>query len=132
MKAHAIGVDIGGTKIAAGIVAGDGRLTERYVLPTSSTQGAAAVLETALEAARQVLAVALASGIPILAAGVGAAGHIDHERGVVTYAANTLPGWAGIDIRTAMKNALNLPVTVDNDVNTMALGEQYIGAGRPF
>jgi glucokinase len=51
---------------------------------------------------------------------------------VITYASDNLPGWTGTDLAAAFSEAFGLPVSVDNDVNAMALGERIFGAGRGF
>jgi len=127
-----LGIDIGGTKIAAALVRPDGSIAAAQHVPTPAAEGARAVLEATLAAGRSVLDTAAAQGVEVLAAGVGAAGHVDHGRGVIMYAAGTLPGWAGTELRGALQAAFGLPVAVDNDVNAMALGEARFGAGRSF
>lgn len=130
MTVRALGVDIGGSKIAAALVAPDG--TTSQILRTSTPVGAGpqAILEAALTLGRTVLTNAVDQ--QVVAVGIGSSGHVDHRRGVITYAADTLPGWAGTDLTEAFGTGFNLPVSVDNDVNAMALGEQRFGAGQGF
>ena len=61
--------------------------------------GPAAVLQAALAVGREVLA--SAGQRQVVAVGVGSAGQVDHERGVITYATDTLPEWAGTDLAGA-------------------------------
>ena len=128
---HVLALDIGGSKIAAAIVAGDGSLSSLRLAPTPACAGPLAVLSATIEVARQVMAGPLAREVELLGVGVGAAGHVDHDRGTITYASGTLPGWAGTPVAAELSAALGLPVVVDNDVNAMALGEGRFGAGRP-
>jgi glucokinase len=116
----ALGVDIGGTKIAAGVVRADGELLSHAVVPTLAATGG--VLDRALGLARDLVRTAPAD---VAACGVGTAGTV--VDGVVTHATSALPGWAGNDLRSAFAAGLDLPVVVRNDVHAWALGETRFG-----
>lgn len=120
-----LGIDIGGTKIAGAVVTAQGRVLRRLETPTPAQEGGARVLEAAL-----ALAQSLGAGEPIKAVGIGAGGQIDPARGVVLSATNLLPGWAGVDIKTAFAQSLGVPTFVDNDVNALAMGEARFGAAQ--
>lgn len=124
-----LGIDIGGTKIAGGLVDGatGNILGAARRVPTNAGQGGAVVLARALDLARTLVAAAPA---PPAAVGVGAGGQIDPRSGVVISATDVLPGWAGTPLRDAFASALGLPTAVDNDVNALAIGEARFGAGR--
>ncbi|WP_254909845.1 ROK family protein [Micromonospora sp. NBS 11-29] len=62
--------------------------------------------------------------------GVGTAGTVDPTRGVIRYATDSLPGWAGTPVADALAARLGRPVRVTNDVSAAALGESWAGAGR--
>lgn len=130
MTVRALGIDIGGSKIAAAVVAADGTTGQIQRVPTPVSSGPDAILQAALVLGQRVRADA--GHEQVVAIGIGSAGHVDHERGVITYAADTLPGWTGTDLAGVFGDAFNLPVSVDNDVNAMALGEQRFGAGRGY
>lgn len=115
------GVDVGGTKIAAGAVGADGTLLRRHTVATPAADGPAAVLDAVATAVR-------ALGVPIVAAGVGSAGVIDAGSGMVLSATGALPGWAGTDLRGELGARLGVPVAVDNDVHAHAVGETWRGA----
>ncbi len=121
-----LGIDIGGTKIAGGLVTEEGRVVhaDRRLTPLT---GGAAILEAALSLARglTVEPVGLLSSI-----GVGTGGQVDTERGVIVSATDILPGWAGTEVKSAFEQAFGLPCFVDNDVNALAAGEARFGAGR--
>ncbi|MDG4768343.1 ROK family protein [Solwaraspora sp. WMMD406] len=119
-----IGVDIGGTKIAAALVGVDGAVGPLRRVPTPAADGAAAVLAAAVDLASQ--ARRDAAGTPV-ACGVGTAGTVD-PAGRITHATDTLPGWRGTDVRAAFTAALGLRVVVSNDVHAMAAGEARRGA----
>ncbi|MGC8779773.1 MAG: ROK family protein [Anaerolineae bacterium] len=128
MTRYAIGLDIGGTKIAAGLVSEDGVVTAYRVAATPVADGVTAILSTALDMCRDV--VAEGHGLYITGIGIGSAGQVDVERGVVTYASDTLPGWGGLALAEAFERAIGLPAIADNDVNALAIGESRFGAGR--
>ena len=121
-----LGLDVGGTKIAGGLVTGDGQVVLSRRVPTPLT-GRTDLLGALIGLAQSLLAEAPE---PPIAVGVGTGGQVDVERGFVLAASNLLPGWTGTDVRGALEAALNLPVFVDNDVNALAVGEGRFGAAR--
>jgi glucokinase len=129
-----LGIDIGGTKIAGGIVeAVTGRVLHADRVPTDAAEGGAAVLLRALDLGRRLLVDAVAKNIAAPSAvGVGAGGQIDSASGVVLSATDILPGWAGTRLKDGFSEAFGLPVASDNDVNALAAGENRFGAGRGF
>src|SRR5919202_3843821 len=132
MKPYALGIDIGGTKIAAGLVTATGALSHKQVFATPAALGADSILQTAITAGQDVLSAARHAGLDVVAAGAGSAGHVDRRRGTISYAAALLPGWTGLELARELQTALELPVSVENDVNAMALAEAHFGAGRDF
>lgn len=121
-----LGIDIGGTKIAGGLVTGEGRVTLSGRCPTLLT-GGSSILEAALGLARTLRE---AAPEPPSAIGIGTGGQVDTERGVIVSATDLLPGWAGTEVKPAFEQAFGLPCFVDNDVNALAVGEARFGAGR--
>ena len=121
-----LGIDIGGTKIAGGLVTSEGRVTLSDRRPTPLA-GGASILEAALELARTLRDAAPG---PLSGIGIGTGGQVDVERGVIVSATEILPGWAGTDVKTAFERTFGLPCFVDNDVNALAVGEARFGAGR--
>ncbi|MFC6063784.1 ROK family protein [Streptomyces ochraceiscleroticus] len=124
MTATLLGVDVGGTKIAAGVVSADGALLASLVRPTPAAQGRTAVLDAIAAAVRELPGWDGAEGL-----GIGTGGVIDRDRGVVRSANALLPGWAGTRLREELSARLGLPVAADNDANVFALAEQTYGAG---
>lgn len=122
-----IGVDIGGTKIAAGIVTASGEMIARHEQPTPVTGGGEVILNDAIDAAKAVLRTA---SVPVVAVGVGAGGQIDPVHGVVFSATDVIPGWKGIKIAESFSRELGIPAFADNDVNVLALAESRFGAAR--
>jgi len=131
----AIGIDLGGTNIKAGIVRdSDGRVLARFGVPTKGHEGREGVLTRMVEVARKALESsemreATAAGAAPAGIGIGSPGAIDAERGYV-YRADNIPGWSGTDIAGSFRKQFALPVFVQNDANLYALGEYLFGAGK--
>ncbi len=124
---HYVGIDIGGTKTAAGLVSSDGRVVQREERPTPAEEGGSRVLAAAID-----LATGFVQSSGVAAIGIGAGGQIDSTQGVVVSATDLLPGWAGTDLRSAFAGTFGVPVFVDNDVNAHCLGECMFGVARGF
>ncbi|WP_078888204.1 ROK family protein [Streptomyces sclerotialus] len=119
-----LGVDVGGTKIAAGVVSPEGTLLASVVRPTPAAQGRTAVLDAIAAAVRELPGREGAVGL-----GIGTGGVVDRDQGVVLSANALLSGWAGTRLSEELGDRLGLPVTADNDANVFALAEQTYGAG---
>ncbi|MEV0344468.1 ROK family glucokinase [Nonomuraea sp. NPDC050680] len=117
-----IGVDIGGTKVAAGVVNDDGEVIAHALKPTPADQPEQ-VAATVAEVVRE-----LAQGREIEAVGVGAAGFVDETRSVVRFAPNL--AWREEPLQKKISGLIGLPVVIENDANAMAWGETKFGAGR--
>ncbi|GAB3495879.1 ROK family glucokinase [Nocardiopsis coralliicola] len=122
-RAPAIGVDIGGTKIAAGAVDAEGTVLASTRRPTPF--GDAAALAEAVAAA----VAELRAEVPGAAAvGIGTAGFVDEERARIILAGNL--GLRGEPVRDRIAALVGLPVVVENDANAAAWAEARFGAGR--
>jgi glucokinase len=120
-EGHAIGVDLGGTKILAGVVARDGSVVRRHERPTP--QDSQEHVLTEIEAAVTALL-----DDSVVAAGFGVPSPIDQARGVVVRCVN-LP-LEDAPLRDRMRERFGIPVGLDNDANAAAIGEWRAGAGR--
>ena len=118
-----LGIDIGGTKIAAGLVDETGAVLRQSRCPTPMT-GGASILRAALGLAEEYRAE------PLCAVGVGTGGQVNADLGTIVSATDLLPGWAGTAVKAAFEAAFGVPCAVDNDVNALAVGEHRFGAGR--
>ncbi|MDG9700886.1 ROK family glucokinase [Streptomyces sp. DH37] len=116
-----IGVDIGGTKIAAGVVDEEGTILETSTVPTPPT--ADGVIDAIAEAVRTV-----STGHEIEAVGIGAAGYVDDKRATVLFAPNIK--WRNEPLKDKVEQRVDLPVVVENDANAAAWGEYRFGAGQ--
>ncbi len=119
--ALAIGVDIGGTKVAAGVVDEDGRIlaVERRATPGADVAQTEQVI---VEVVAELLA-----DHDAVAVGIGAAGWIDRERATVLFSPHL--AWRGEHLQAALAARISRPVLVDNDANGAAWAEFRFGAG---
>lgn len=116
-----IGVDIGGTKILAGVVDETGAILDRVKVPTprDSAQTAAAIAQAAQTVRKDY---------PVEAVGLGAAGFISADRATVLVAPNM--SWHDEPLKARIESLIDLPVVVENDANAAAWGEALFGAGQ--
>jgi len=121
MSTRVIGVDVGGTKILAGLVERGGGVESHRETPTplGSQAEVLAALDEAVESLRDERVVALGFGLP---------SQIDQRTGTVRGSVN-IP-LDELDFRTRMSERFGLPVEIDNDANAAALAEHIAGAGR--
>lgn len=125
------GVDIGGTKLAIGLVALDGRVIDavtRYDHVQKEPEGIVAEIA---ETIRGLLERGGYDEGQLLGVGVGTAGHLRYREGVLITMSN-LHGFKGFPLRAALQRSLRAPVNVDNDANAQAYGEYRYGAGRGY
>lgn len=118
----AIGIDIGGTKVAGGLVAPDGGILARARRLTPSRD--------ALEVQRTIVEVVdeLRAGHDVVGVGIGAAGFVDADRARVLFAPHL--AWRNEPLRDSIAAAVGLPVIVENDANAAAWAEWRFGAAR--
>jgi glucokinase len=117
-----IGVDVGGTKIAAGVVESDGTIIDearRDSPATSQPEIVAAIVDIVDE---------LSARNDVEAIGIGAAGFIDASRSTVLFAPNL--AWRDAPLKRDVEAKTSLPTVVENDANAAAWGEFTFGAGR--
>ncbi len=117
-----LALDVGGTKLAAGVVDRDGRLLRRSSCPTPVGDDGEAVLGALLGVAAEV------SAGDEHAVGVGSGGPM--TRGGESVSPLNIPAWREFPLRSRLAEALAIPVHVDNDAKALALGEGWRGAGR--
>jgi glucokinase len=119
-----LGVDIGGTKIAAGVVDEHGVVLARGRRETPHRSTAPSLVEDAIVGLVQ----ALTSTHSVGAVGIGAAGFVDDARAAVLFSPHL--SWRREPLREALGRRLDVPVVVENDANCAAWGEWRFGAGR--
>jgi len=126
---HALGIDLGGTKILAGVI----DLERGKVLSTAKQrsqvdQGPDELLARLVETSRE--AIQAAKGVRPEAVGIGAPGQIDYKRGVLILGPNLGQHMDNLPLASLLGKRLDLPVTLGNDVQVAAVGEHRFGAGK--
>lgn len=126
-----LGLDIGGTKIAAGLVGRAGIVVKKTEEPTNAHLGFSGIL-TSVEECLKNLSPERVAGV-----GIGVAGQVDTEKGILVYAPN-MPKIKNAPIVTEIRRLLGKRISskglikVDNDANCFVLAEHRVGAGKGF
>ncbi|KOP65249.1 hypothetical protein AMS62_08310 [Bacillus sp. FJAT-18019] len=130
LQVYAIGVDVGGTKIHAGIANKQGDVL--YSVNLATLAGEKKVPDRIVEAIEVLMAEAPKpeGGYSIQGIGIGTAGQVDQSDGSIRFASDILPGYTGVPLKRIIEKRFGLPVYVDNDVNVLVLTEKTLGAGR--
>lgn len=117
-----IGVDVGGTKVAAGVVNEYGRIVEKLkrFTPAASPGGTISVIAGVVNE--------LLGRYEIEAVGIGAAGFVDQTRSTVLFAPNL--AWRDEPVKKLVEERIGRPVVVENDANAAAWAEAKLGAAR--
>lgn len=121
-----IGLDIGKTKIATGLVTTYGKVILKNQVPTDMEKGGEAILGQCRELVRQILNSSNAKPEGI---GIGSSGVVEPEKGIIV-SSGSIAGWRDIRIKERFEKEFKIPVAVDNDVHVAALGEHLFGAGK--
>lgn len=122
----AIGIDLGGTKIAAAVLDRHGDAHGELSAPTPTASAEEVVAQTI--ALAQGLLSSLSQREQVVAIGIGAPGTVDFSTGRVIFAPN-LP-LRDLELKNLLEREMGLPAFVDNDGNLAALGESTFGAGK--
>jgi glucokinase len=134
-KKWIVGVDLGGTNIAIGVLpmdGGDGEVLVRRTVATEAQRGAKFVVDRIIglieDAIGEVLARYGGERGDVAGIGIGSPGPLDRATGTVINTPNL--GWRNFPLRDLIANAVGLPATLDNDANCATYGEWWLGAGR--
>jgi glucokinase len=125
---YVVGVDLGGTKTAAGVVGEDGSVLVQGQIPTKNRDGGEAILDATAVLVRFLMDRAAGQGATVDAVGVGSAGVINAAEGTVVSATDAILDWTGTHITAGLQARLGLPAAVVNDVHAHAMGEAWLGA----
>jgi len=128
-ESYYIGIDIGATLVKLGIVTGDGKLVAKEQIETAEITDPMLLVTVASDTIDSLLLRSLIEKKSVAATGIGAPGWVDYTRGIVHDLTN-IPHWKDFPLAERMKAATGLESFVDNDVNVMAVGELFHGAGR--
>ncbi|MDX5481361.1 MAG: ROK family protein [Hymenobacteraceae bacterium] len=119
-----LGIDIGATKVHAGVVQ-DGRLVKEVRFPTSSQAPKEQVISELIQGITPLV------DAEVIGIGVGVPGLVDEEKGIVCDVQN-IPSWKEVYLKDALESHFNLPVYITNDANSFAAGEKIFGKAKEF
>jgi glucokinase len=128
MDSWVVGIDLGGTKIALGLIDQDNQVVARCRIPTDAHEGLLSVVERIAGCVAELQA-AVPAGSCVSALGICSPGPVDHQAGRLLDPPN-LPGLHHTPLRDALSDRLGLPVALEHDAKAAALGEYHYGAGR--
>jgi glucokinase len=123
-----IGIDLGGTKVLAGVVDAQSRILGRAKRSTPAREGAEAILRAIAEAVEEALGSAGLTSADVAGAGIGSPGPLDSEAGVILFSANMAV--RNFPLGPDLSRIIGKPVLVQNDVRVGGYGEFRLGAGR--
>lgn len=123
-ESYVVGVDLGGTKIAAALFDSNGTLLNREQMDTAGARTAEEVVERMTGMIRSV-----SEGRPLTGVGLASPGAVNSRDGIVIHGTN-LPEWDNVPLKRWMEAALGVEVQVVNDANAAAWGEYVRGAGK--
>ena len=128
MEDWVVGIDLGATKIALGLVDPQNRVVAQRRAPTAPLEGPAAAVERIAQAVAS-LKHDLPAGVSLAGVGICSPGPLDHITGTLLDPPN-LTGWVNVPLRQMLADRLGLPVVLEHDAKAAALGEYHFGAGR--
>ena len=123
-----IGIDLGGTTMTAGLVDDANCIRLKTGTDTLSLQGADSVIQRMAGLVRTVMD--QSGGEPVTHIGIGCPGMLDRAKGRVIYSNNL--DWGDLDICDRMRTIFGIPVYLENDANSAAIGEYIAGAGSEY
>lgn len=130
MSDYSIGVDLGGTNLRIAAVDSDGKLLEKLTLGAEVSRGRDFVI-TEMCNAIQSLRLKYHSSGELVGIGIGVPGFIDMAAGMVMQSPN-LPDWTSFPVRDEIEKRLGTKVILENDANSAAMGEKWLGAAREY
>jgi glucokinase len=123
-----LAIDVGATKLAAGMVSADGEVLGRLHTPTPRTDDAEVVFDALARTVGEVTAHVSAERATVVRCGIGCGGPM--ARGGETVSPLNIPAWRAFPLRQRVAVLTGLPTAIDNDAKALALGEGWMGAGR--
>jgi glucokinase len=123
-----LGIDLGGTKILAGVVGTEGRILARAKRKTRGDRGPQKTFDRVVATAQEAIEEANLAREDLAGAGIGAPGQIDFRTGTIIYAPNL--GWRDMPLRRRLSEALGMEVVLENDANAVAVAEHTWGQGQ--
>ena len=119
-----VGIDLGGTNIAAGLVSEDAKIIADMSIPTRAERAWQEIVADMADLSKKVIEKAGVDIKDVKGVGIGCPGSIDNENGICTYSNNLK--MENANIKEEFQKHLNLPVNLENDANAAALGEYEV------
>ncbi|MDD5434466.1 MAG: ROK family protein [Nitrospira sp.] len=124
-----MGVDLGGSTIRLGAVTKDGKLRHYTKIEVPAGRNKDAIVSFIVNSIKDIILLEEQKRIRVVAVGIGSPGIINMEKGVVVTSPN-FPGWKNVPLRSLIEKSIDIPVVINNDANSAAYGEKWMGAGR--
>ncbi|OME47998.1 ROK family protein [Paenibacillus odorifer] len=124
VESYVVGIDLGGTKIAAALFDSKGTVLKRELMETAGARTAKEVVQRMIDMIRSV-----SEGRPLTGVGLASPGAVNSQDGIVIHGTN-LPEWDNVPLKYWMESELGVEVKVVNDANAAAWGEYVRGAGK--
>lgn len=124
-KRYVIGMDVGGTKIAAGVVSPSGKIVHSVRVATEQHRSARRVLKNMSDAIASCM-----NAYPVRAIGIGITGAVDPERGISYHSSNLPSDWKDVPLARLLNKQFRVPVVIDNDANVIGLAEARWGKAQ--
>ena len=130
MGKYAFGVDVGGTTVKLGLFDKEGRLLEKWEIPTNKENAGEAILPDTAKSILAKMQERQISQDDLAGIGIGAPGAYDREGNLIGRSVNL--GWSDLSIPEKMKEYFDVPIKAVNDANAAAFGEMWMGAGKGY
>jgi glucokinase len=127
MTTFAIGVDLGGTNLRIAAIDDKGKTLDKITTSTEVARGRDQVIDEMCAAIQEIVAKLSGTG-ELAGIGIGVPGIIEMQTGMLRQSPN-LPGWENYPVRDEIERRLKTTVVLENDANSAALGEKWLGAG---
>lgn len=126
---YAVGVDVGGTNIRAGVITRDGRKLSEARRPARAMEGIDVTLRMIIETIEDAVSNAEVDTEELMGIGLGVPGRHKSDEGLVIYSPN-FAGWTNVQLLLPIEEHFGVATFMRNDVKTASMGEFYFGAGR--
>src|ERR1043166_3651567 len=128
-KTFAIGIDLGGTSIKAGVVDKTGRILDQLTVDSKAGKGPPAVIQQIIFAIQHFLG--KYKQADCMGIGIGTPGVVSIKEGLVKYPPN-FANWEEVALVKAVRKDTPLPIFVENDANVAAVAEAQYGGGKEY
>lgn len=122
-----LGIDLGGTNVALGIVNEDGKIMLKKSIETRVQDGFESVVKRISKASLELIN--SAGGVDRI--GIGSPGSIEHSKGFVRFSPN-FPGWIDVPLGPEIEKRVGVKISLENDANAFVMGEKWFGKGKGY